>query len=127
MPGVACLGHEIAHGGPAGRITRTSSNVFIEGKEVARVGDSATCADGHAVSLISQGYDSVRVGHLPVARKGDAVSCGARISEGSSTVFVGGEGTCYPTGAWPVVNAPSAEFERLYESFVVNRSIELLV
>ena len=71
-----------------------SANVFVNGKGVHRVGDhwavhccpGGDCHDGVAVS----GSPSVFVNGRAVCRVGDSISCGDRMCEGSSNVFVNG-------------------------------------
>lgn len=36
-------GDPILHGGPLGQVSKGSNNFFVEGKEVARVGDQCFC------------------------------------------------------------------------------------
>ncbi len=72
-----------------------SSDVFVDGKGVCRVGDAITihkhkvgnsCVD-HTVT-ISAGSSTVFVNGIAVARDTDAVDAG-NISSGSTTVFSG--------------------------------------
>ncbi|WP_339048942.1 PAAR domain-containing protein [Candidatus Mesenet endosymbiont of Phosphuga atrata] len=64
--------------------THGSSNVFVNGKPIARKSDSFT-----AGKKIIQGSETVFVGGLGMARVGDLVSCGFKIKNGSDNVFSG--------------------------------------
>lgn len=73
-----------------------SSNVFVNGTGVCRVGDSiqihtipsgASCVPHTAV--INAGSSSVFVNGISIARNGDSADMG-NISSGSSNVFAGG-------------------------------------
>ncbi|WP_369397695.1 PAAR domain-containing protein [Pseudomonas plecoglossicida] len=76
-----------------GRIMSGSSNVFVNGKPAARAHvDYAECSDHAGVSkTVAQGSRSVHINGVPAARVGDRTVCDARISAGSSNVFIGGE------------------------------------
>ncbi|MGF6393746.1 PAAR domain-containing protein [Pseudomonas plecoglossicida] len=76
-----------------GRIRSGSANVFINGKPAARAHvDYAECSDHAGVSkTVAQGSRSVHINGVPAARLGDRTVCDARISAGSSNVFIGGE------------------------------------
>ena len=73
-----------------------SENVFINGQPVALLDSLANC-DNHRVpaSIVAQGSTNVFINGRPVARKGDRLSCSARIMEGSSNVFIGGGTASY--------------------------------
>lgn len=105
MSGIARVGdmssgHDFCPGVP---IVSGSSNVFVDGKPVACVGD--TCSPHyHYISeenqhplhtpVIITGSNNVFVNGRPVAKIGSIVSCSpfgeGMVVEGSSTVFVGG-------------------------------------
>jgi len=82
-----CTGHDGFVPRPA---ISASSNVFVNGKGVVRVGDQwAQHTDGHTThdGVQVSGSSSVFVNGLPVARIGDHISCGSNVAEGSSNVF----------------------------------------
>ena len=70
---VHCSGYTIATGSP---------DVFIDGRAVARNGDSS------AVQIIASG-STVFVNGLPVAVVGDRLGDCTQIIEGSQSVFIG--------------------------------------
>ena len=89
--GDSCTGHGLY---PPRASSGGSPDVFIEGAAALRVGDPypAHCnPDGicHAGSQ-GAGSASVFVNGQPLARAGDAVSCGGAVANGAATVFVGG-------------------------------------
>lgn len=65
-----------------------SSNVFVNGKGVVRVGDHWAVHGTHD-GVQATGSSSVFVNGKAVARIGDAISCGDFVAEGSSNVFAG--------------------------------------
>lgn len=69
-------------------ITSGSGDVTINGKPAARVGDSLKrhCKHGRSIAA---GSSSVLINGKPAARIGDAISCGGKISTGSSNVTIG--------------------------------------
>ena len=75
-----------------GQVKSGSPNVFINGRSVARAHRDVAVCSTHAPApqLIVQGSGTVFVNGLPLARVGDMLSCSAKISTGSSNVFVGG-------------------------------------
>jgi len=84
---VHCSGYTIAAGSP---------DVFIDGRPVARDGDSSTvhqkpsgnkCVP-HVSKIIATG-DTVFVNNRPVAVVGDRLSECTQIIQGSETVFIG--------------------------------------
>ena len=66
-----------------------SSNVFVNGLGVVRVGDAFQphCKHGR---VVVRGSSSVYVNGRQVCRRGDLLSCGDRVCEGSGNVFAGG-------------------------------------
>jgi len=66
-----------------------SSNVFVNGRGVVRVGDAFQPHCKHS-RVVSSGSSSVYVNGRPVCRIGDAISCGDVVCEGSGNVFAGG-------------------------------------
>lgn len=79
--------------GPTALITG-SPNVYINGRQAGRVGDSYAphgCIDHPSHSgTISSGSSSVFINGRPAGRIGDSVSCGGNVAEGSGNVFIGG-------------------------------------
>lgn len=92
--GDICSGHGCW---PPRNIITGSSNVFLDGKRVARKGDRLNvhckpCGKKkkcHA-SVIARGSSSVFVNGKPVARIGDPVKCGSVCATASPTVRGGG-------------------------------------
>ena len=94
MPAISFLGAMSAgHDGFNPRPNlEASSNVFVNGKGIHRVGDSweihcdsTSCHDGVEAS----GSSSVFINGRALARIGDSISCGDIIAEGSPNVFSG--------------------------------------
>jgi RHS repeat-associated protein len=81
-----------------------ASKVFINSRPAARSagdggqgGDYVDCSgapfvpfSSHPHRVIAEGSATVFIEGLPAARKGDRISCGAKIAEGSSNVFIWG-------------------------------------
>ena len=87
--GVAhCSGYTIAGG---------SGDVFVNGRGVARVGDTSTAhlkpggktCPTH-IAPIAQGSGTVFANGKPIARVGDGLAGCTSIAQGSADVFVGG-------------------------------------
>jgi uncharacterized Zn-binding protein involved in type VI secretion len=82
-----CSGHANA---PPRANTSASTDVFVDGKGVHRVGDSW---GPHGIpphtSTQSSGSSTVIVNGKGVARVGDSIACGSTNAQGSSTVFAG--------------------------------------
>ena len=90
--GIATIGAKTSgHGGfhPT-VVTSGSSDVFCNGKGVARIGDSVAAhtndKSAHS-SVIARGASNVYVNGRPMARIGDHTTCGDTIIEGSSDSF----------------------------------------
>lgn len=91
--GSDCSGHSTY---PGTTVIEGSSNVFINGRPAARVGDSAGTHcntqppyDCHSRS-VAVGSSTVFINGRPAARVGDSLSCGGEITSGSSNVRIGG-------------------------------------
>jgi uncharacterized Zn-binding protein involved in type VI secretion len=69
-----------------------STNVFINGKGVHRVGDhwvTHCCGPSCHDSVCVSGSSTVFINGVPAARIGDAIGCGSVIAQGSSDTFIG--------------------------------------
>lgn len=96
MPAVTRLGDlDTGHGAwPPRTSTSGSPNVFVNGIQVHRKGDtwavhcdpSPSC---HAGAL-AEGSATVFVNGLPIGRVDDPVDCGSLVAAGSGNVFAGG-------------------------------------
>ena len=76
---------------PSGTITFGSLNVFINSRAAAFVqGSTVSCSKHNPTPLVAEGSGNVFINSLPAARKGDAITCGAKIDDGSKNTFVGG-------------------------------------
>jgi uncharacterized Zn-binding protein involved in type VI secretion len=90
IEGDLCTGHDDYPPRPG---KASSSGVFVNGKAVHVTGDQwgkhcnpeSLCHEG----VVIGGSVSVLVNGKPLARAGDAISCGSKISGGSGSVFVG--------------------------------------
>lgn len=75
-------------GSHGGKITSASSNVLVNGRGVARQGDTYQCPI-HGISTIQSNLnDKVLVNGKKVARVGSVCSCGATITTGSDNTEV---------------------------------------
>jgi uncharacterized Zn-binding protein involved in type VI secretion len=98
MPAIAIDGNKCTgHGSYAPRKNTTcSSNVFVNGQGVIRVGDTweEHCVSGIChTSAVEVGSSSVFVNGKAVVRIGDHISangCKSSVAVGSGNVFVGG-------------------------------------
>ena len=80
----------------AGAISSASPNVFTNSRGAAYVSVSTTvCSHHNPLPLVAEGSSSVFINGLPAARKQDAITCGAKIDDGSSNVFIGGGRVAY--------------------------------
>ena len=80
-----------------GMITSGSSDVFIDSKAIgaARASpempmDTVSCKNDSPQILLAEGAETVFVNMGVASRKDDHTECGAKVSEGSPTVFIGG-------------------------------------
>ncbi|SUB52189.1 PAAR domain-containing protein [Pasteurella testudinis] len=79
---------------PDGTIILGSPNVFANNLPLAYAAmDNSdvtiACKDHSPPTMIAEGSETVFVNGLPVARKGDRTTCGAKINSGSSNIFIG--------------------------------------
>jgi RHS repeat-associated protein len=80
----------------AGEISSASPNVFTNSRGAAYVSVSTTvCSHHNPLPLVAEGSSSVFINGLPAARKQDAITCGAKIDDGSNNVFIGGGRVTY--------------------------------
>jgi uncharacterized Zn-binding protein involved in type VI secretion len=82
---VARLGDAGSHGGV---ITTASSTILVNGKRMARIGDTYGCPE-HGPNPIVTGASHVFGQGQLVAHVGSKTACGATIIEGSPDTFVG--------------------------------------
>lgn len=78
---------------PPRNLIEGSPNVFINGKNAGRIGDSYGLhkCDIHLphVGFIASGSDTVYINGKGAGRIGDAVSCGGTVAESSPDVYIG--------------------------------------
>lgn len=79
------LGDKTDHGGT---VVAVSSQTFIDGKPVARVGDKVVCPQCKGTFPIAAGDPTLIIDGQPVARHGDKTACGATLLSGQVRVFV---------------------------------------
>lgn len=97
--------------GPTGAIARGSPDVFLgPGKRAAARldGETKVACDDHADGPLVTGAATVVVNGSPLARRTDALDCGALVGEGESTILVGGPATDAPTKKKPPLGAGGA-------------------
>ena len=83
----SCTGHACF---PTRPNTQASSNVFVNGRGVHRVGDSHaihSCGKSFHASTQASGSSTVYVNGKAMARVGDSISCGSSNASGSYNVF----------------------------------------
>lgn len=87
--GDVCSGHD---GFPPRTCDQGSTDVFINGLGVNRVGDrwiehcdSNSCHE----SVLATGSSTVFVNGIAVGRVGDSIACGSVVAQGSSNTFFG--------------------------------------
>ena len=93
--GDSCTGHDCF---PSRKSTSGSPDVYVNGKEVHREGDSwdvHTCTHpdtphGSHGGTLSSGSSSVFANGKAIGRVGDSVSCGSNVADGSDNVYAGG-------------------------------------
>lgn len=116
MPGVSRQGADIA----GGTITAGSSNVFVNGSPIARLGD-AVAGHGrgsHRSPTMSGSSSTVYANGILICREGDVATCG-HPATGSGNVF---SGTFASFVVPPVVIAPAtqAAINRQTSAYVAN-------
>ncbi|MEL7544639.1 MAG: PAAR domain-containing protein [Pseudomonadota bacterium] len=71
-------------------VTGGSANVTVDGKPVARSGDSKTPGGKSPTAPIVEGSSTVFINGKPALRVGDRDACGNIVTSGASNVFVNG-------------------------------------
>ena len=87
--GAVCTGHDSC---PPRHSDGGSTNVFVEGKGINRLGDTwerHPKSDHIPIGVTSSASGTVFCNGIPVARIGDEISCGSLVAEGCNTVFSG--------------------------------------
>ena len=82
-----------ARSSPAGgiKLEGCSTDVFINGRNAAHATLSHGLCDKHpAPVIVAEGSSNVFINNVAASRKGDKLTCGAKISSGSNNVFIGG-------------------------------------
>jgi RHS repeat-associated protein len=78
---------------PAGgiKLEGCSTDVFINSRNAAHAKLSMGTCDKHpAPVMVAEGSSNVFINNVAASRKGDKLTCGAKISSGSNNVFIGG-------------------------------------
>ncbi|RQU68076.1 hypothetical protein DF141_28135 [Burkholderia cenocepacia] len=75
-------------GSDCGQIKTGSSNVFFEGKKVARVTDIVQCDHHSGPQPLVQGSKTVFVNGLPLVRIGHETHCSGKINSGRKSIFI---------------------------------------
>ncbi len=91
--GILALGEAIGKmcSSPSGAIASGSSNVFINSlAAVFATASTVECSKHNPTPLVAEGSSSVFINGKPASRKKDAITCGAKIDDGSSNTFIGG-------------------------------------
>lgn len=78
------VGDKTSHGG---EVTTGSPNMIVDGKEVARLGDKATCPL-HGDTVIGAGSPTYITDGQPTARHGDTTACGATLIASQTHYFI---------------------------------------
>jgi RHS repeat-associated protein len=92
---VPMIGESIgsAMSSPAGgiKLEGCSTDVFINSRNAAHAKLSMGICDKHpAPVMVAEGSSNVFINNVAASRKGDKLTCGAKISSGSNNVFIGG-------------------------------------
>ena len=75
MPRIVCLGDDTTHGG---KVITASSTMFINGIQVALVGDLVSCPE-HGVNPIKEGDPGASENGVNVVVNNCACSCGCKV------------------------------------------------
>ncbi|SDG68339.1 PAAR domain-containing protein [Paraburkholderia phenazinium] len=83
---VIVVGDTLApHGGS---VTTGSSADIVDGKQIARKGDTVECKE-HGTQTISEGDEAGMVGGQPVALQGHHAACGCTLVSRGTTLSIG--------------------------------------
>ncbi|OCX20519.1 RHS repeat-associated core domain-containing protein [Pseudomonas graminis] len=96
--GIAWLGEMAGSlfSSPAGNIQTASPNVFINSLNAAyAIVSVGVCTKHPPTVLVAEGSTNVFINGNPAARKGDKLTCGAKIATGSDNVRIGGGTQAY--------------------------------
>lgn len=85
MPACATSGSSSTHGGSPASY---SPDCFANNKNILRQGDTFICAV-HGTRTVTGGSSYVFTNNLATARNGDAISCGATLTNGETDIEVG--------------------------------------
>ncbi|QCY13047.1 RHS repeat-associated core domain-containing protein [Pseudomonas sp. MPC6] len=91
--GIVMLGEKLgkAFSSPAGQIETASPNVFINSRAAAYADGSIAACEKHSPTVqVAEGSANVFINGFGAARKGDKLTCGAKIASGSDNVIIGG-------------------------------------
>ena len=83
-----CPAHEGGKAHRGGVIIEGSSDVLIEGKRAARVGDKAACEAG-GPDIVIEGAAMVQINGKPAAKVGSKTAHGGEIVSGALEVLIG--------------------------------------
>ena len=82
---IIVIGDKTSHGGT---VISGATPVTVQGKPVARIGDSVTCPRCQTTTTIVTGDSNTIVMGRPVARHGDKTACGATLIAGQTVTTV---------------------------------------
>ncbi|MYN20127.1 PAAR domain-containing protein [Rugamonas sp. FT107W] len=79
------IGDHTSHGG----VVKTGSTEFIvDGKGVARLGDTVSCPLHPSETAINSGSETYITDGKPTARDGDTTACGAKLIASQASYFI---------------------------------------
>ncbi|SFG74725.1 Zn-binding Pro-Ala-Ala-Arg (PAAR) domain-containing protein, incolved in TypeVI secretion [Duganella sp. CF458] len=79
------IGDQTSHGG----VVKTGSSEFIvDGKGVARLGDTCSCPLHPSETVIDSGSETYITDGKPTARDGDKTACGATLIASQTSYFI---------------------------------------
>lgn len=78
-----------------GTVTTGSSADLVDGKQIARKGDTVECKE-HGTQTISEGDEAGMVGGSPVALHGHHASCGCTLVSRAATLSMAGSNVRQP-------------------------------
>ncbi len=74
------------YGANKGIIALGSTNVFFEGRPVARVGDPVVCSDHPGPMVLAEGAKTVYANNRNIVRTGHRTTCDANVNDGCKTI-----------------------------------------